>query len=88
MRLLEYETGSNALMPLKIEMRRILIGGNGVPQIDASQVNVHKKVENLRQERKEFCSERFFSCFSKADRVKAATHNNKALVIQPRAGLL
>jgi hypothetical protein len=86
LRLLEYETGSNALMPLKIEMRRILIGGNGVPQIDTSQVNVHKKVENLRQERKEFSDS--VSCFSKADRVKAATHNNKALVIQPRAGLL
>jgi hypothetical protein len=54
LRLLEYETGSNALMPLKIEMRRILIGGNGVPQIDASQVNVHKKVENLNRKERNF----------------------------------
>ena len=79
LRLLEYETGSNALMPLKIEMRRILIGGNGVPQIDASQVNVHKKVENLRQERKEFVfTSRFCFLFLKS----------WGYLIQPRAGLL
>ena len=66
-------------------MRRILIRGNGVPQIDASQVNVHKKVENLRQERKEFVFTRRF-CFLKADRVKAATHNNKGALLETHLG--
>ena len=65
-------------------MRRILIRGNGVPQIDASQVNVHKKVENLRQERKEFSDS--VSCFSKADRVKAATHNNIRALLETHLG--
>jgi hypothetical protein len=68
-------------------MRRILIRGNGVPQIDASQVNVHKKVENLRQERKEFGSRvDSVSCFSKADRVKAATHNNIRALLETHLG--